>query len=442
MHVFKNIFIFIFPLHSTTNQSFLQNKSPFSEFMFTSLSSHTFFSFNTLSEINERATATNTQQQTSSTTLTQQRTPIILTTNEQRATEKATAYQNENKRKADIFKFPPVKVIDQSKMDFLNSTHFLNRDEMNHQNDKLNSDVHRDNDEIMTLSSQALSSRSDVFVRRNSVFVQGKQMFFPRRQSDDQSIRPNRAIFAQNNMNILGSRSPKTLQYLLPHLTKNEIGSLKHLATNPPFDSQYLEGSDQFESSEHLEINPSSDASKFLAPSVPFESANYLSANQPPESTKYLSPSTPFEPSKFLGANPPFKHSAANQAFDPKYPNPSYKPEEGINDFPSTEANALTTRQRQGESQKCNQGGTCEFFLYCWMSGGLLDGGCGGLLKGCCHRLAKAGALGVQDSNDVNYANGLNADDKLKPLEFGPVINDNRKSINENDLTVMFGGRI
>lgn len=350
-------------------------------------------------------------------------------------------YQNEDKLKTDKLKFQPVKVIDQSKRTFLNNSHILNGHEMFLENEKLNSNDYKDKDEIMTLSSQVLSSRSDVFERRNSVFVQSKQMFFPRRQTDDQSIRANRAIFAQNNIiNIQGSRSPKTLQYLLPHLTKNELGSLKYLATNPPFDSQFLEGSDPFESSEHLEVNPSSDAAKFLAPSVPFESANYLSANQPPESTKYLSPSTPFEPPKHLGANPPFEHPAVSQVFDPKYPN-LYKPEEGMNDFPSTEANALTTRQRQGESQKCNQGGTCEFFLYCWMSGGLLDGSCGGLLKGCCHRLAKAGALGVQDSNDVNYLNGLDADDKLKPLEFGPVINDNRKSINENDLTVMFGGR-
>lgn len=366
-----------------------------------------------------------------------------MTSLEQRASKKATEYQNENKRKTDKLKFQSVKVIDdQSKRTFLNNNSRIGH-EMFLENEKFDTGIYKDKDEIMALSSQVLSSRSDVFERRNSVFVQGKQMFFPRRQSDDQNIRSNRAIFAQNNnMNIHGSRSPKTLQYLLPHLTKNELGSLKYLGTNPPFDSQYLEGSDPFESGEHTEMNPSSDAAKFLAPNVPFESANYLLANQPPESTKYLSPSTPFEPPKYLGANPPFEHPAAKQVFDPKYPNPSYKPEEAMNDFPSTEANALTTRQRQGESQKCNQGGTCEFFLYCWMSGGLLEGSCGGLLKGCCHRLAKTGALGVQDSNDINYLNGLDADDKLKPLEFGPVINDNRKSKPENELTVMFGGRI
>lgn len=31
-------------------------------------------------------------------------------------------------------------------------------------------------------------------------------------------------------------------------------------------------------------------------------------------------------------------------------------------------------------------GGTCEFFLSCWLGGGLLEGACSGLLRGCCRR--------------------------------------------------------
>lgn len=84
-----------------------------------------------------------------------------------------------------------------------------------------------------------------------------------------------------------------------------------------------------------------------------------------------------------------------------------------------TEKAQELTLDRQ-DDKKCFQGGTCEFFMYCWMVGGLLDGSCGGLLKGCCHRNSKAGILGVQDSNSLDY--GLN-----EGLSFGPVINDESK---------------
>jgi len=43
----------------------------------------------------------------------------------------------------------------------------------------------------------------------------------------------------------------------------------------------------------------------------------------------------------------------------------------------------------------CVQGATCEFFLTCWISGGLIDNQCDGLLKVCCYRgVAKQGTLG------------------------------------------------
>ncbi|XP_038217642.1 coagulation factor VII isoform X2 [Zerene cesonia] len=64
----------------------------------------------------------------------------------------------------------------------------------------------------------------------------------------------------------------------------------------------------------------------------------------------------------------------------------------------------------------CPQGGTCEFFLSCWMKGGLLEGSCGGLLKSCCHRVAKSGILGVQDSNSI--------ESPFEGFSYGPVIND------------------
>ncbi|CAG4958012.1 unnamed protein product [Parnassius apollo] len=85
------------------------------------------------------------------------------------------------------------------------------------------------------------------------------------------------------------------------------------------------------------------------------------------------------------------------------------------------------TLERQ-DDKKCFQGGTCEFFMYCWMVGGLLDGSCGGLLKGCCHRNSKAGILGVQDSNSIDYASN-------EGLSYGPVINDESCGIAVNKQT-------
>lgn len=82
-----------------------------------------------------------------------------------------------------------------------------------------------------------------------------------------------------------------------------------------------------------------------------------------------------------------------------------------------TTENSVDSNDRQ-DGKKCPQGGTCEFFFYCWMVGGLLDGSCGSLLKGCCHRVAKAGILGVQDSNSLDGSEGLS---------YGPVVNDESK---------------
>lgn len=76
--------------------------------------------------------------------------------------------------------------------------------------------------------------------------------------------------------------------------------------------------------------------------------------------------------------------------------------------------------ENKKDDEDCSQGGTCEFFFYCWMVGGLLEGSCGGLLKSCCHRVAKAGLLGVQDSNSIEYTPN-------EGVSYGPVINDESK---------------
>lgn len=83
-----------------------------------------------------------------------------------------------------------------------------------------------------------------------------------------------------------------------------------------------------------------------------------------------------------------------------------------------TTEKTIESNDRQ-DGKRCPQGGTCEFFFYCWMVGGLLDGSCGSLLKGCCHRIAKAGILGVQDSNSLDASS--------EGLSYGPVVNDESK---------------
>lgn len=65
---------------------------------------------------------------------------------------------------------------------------------------------------------------------------------------------------------------------------------------------------------------------------------------------------------------------------------------------------------------KCqHEGGSCEFFLVCWMSNGLLHGLCGGLLRGCCHRTAKSANTGANDIIDLT---------DLPNKDYGPVTND------------------
>ncbi|XP_015116647.1 serine proteinase stubble [Diachasma alloeum] len=50
----------------------------------------------------------------------------------------------------------------------------------------------------------------------------------------------------------------------------------------------------------------------------------------------------------------------------------------------------------QGDDTLCADGRSCEFFLKCWMTSGLLDGSCGGIMYACCHR------KDPKTSNDLN----------------------------------------
>ncbi|KYN32968.1 Serine proteinase stubble [Trachymyrmex septentrionalis] len=60
----------------------------------------------------------------------------------------------------------------------------------------------------------------------------------------------------------------------------------------------------------------------------------------------------------------------------------------------------LETEMRQhkrplwkGDDTLCADGRSCEFFLMCWMTAGLLDGSCGGIMYACCQRKDPTKAL-------------------------------------------------
>lgn len=62
-------------------------------------------------------------------------------------------------------------------------------------------------------------------------------------------------------------------------------------------------------------------------------------------------------------------------------------------------------------------GGQCEFFLTCWLGGGLLDGACSGLLRGCCRRGPTASdklAIGTQPAPYEHQPKAITIIDKDK----------------------------
>lgn len=64
-----------------------------------------------------------------------------------------------------------------------------------------------------------------------------------------------------------------------------------------------------------------------------------------------------------------------------------------------------------------HEGGSCELFFVCWMSGGLLQGSCDGLMQGCCHRTAKATNRGAEAGKTFDLTD-------LPTTDYGPVVND------------------
>ena len=58
---------------------------------------------------------------------------------------------------------------------------------------------------------------------------------------------------------------------------------------------------------------------------------------------------------------------------------------------PQVGPNELKKRQFVGDQHQCGSG-SCEFFLFCWLSGGVVEGGCGGFVFSCCKRPTAAAA--------------------------------------------------
>ncbi|XP_021962859.1 prostasin isoform X2 [Folsomia candida] len=94
-----------------------------------------------------------------------------------------------------------------------------------------------------------------------------------------------------------------------------------------------------------------------------------------------------------------------------------------------------TRRLLWGDSGKCSSG-SCEFFLFCWLSGGLVEKGCGGFLFACCrHNVAS------QVKSGIGYSPTEPPD---VPEYYGPVMNDPRCGLAADNLGAqerIVGGR-
>ncbi|XP_023337896.1 serine proteinase stubble isoform X2 [Eurytemora carolleeae] len=71
-----------------------------------------------------------------------------------------------------------------------------------------------------------------------------------------------------------------------------------------------------------------------------------------------------------------------------------------------------------GDPSQCTTG-SCEFFLFCWLSGGVVEGGCGGFLMSCCNRPNQFGHKVIVEQD--NFAH--------PEVNWGEVRNDPRCGI-------------
>ncbi|KAK7062986.1 hypothetical protein SK128_026694 [Halocaridina rubra] len=106
----------------------------------------------------------------------------------------------------------------------------------------------------------------------------------------------------------------------------------------------------------------------------------------------------------------PNRHSDRPYALPLQRRNSRTKPHRRNADF-----SRATRRLIFGDPSLCYTG-SCEFFLLCWLKGGLIDGGCGGFLFACCNTASQRGQRG----HDTSYRDGAD----LIPIDYGPILND------------------
>ncbi|XP_069703519.1 brain-specific serine protease 4 isoform X1 [Periplaneta americana] len=81
-----------------------------------------------------------------------------------------------------------------------------------------------------------------------------------------------------------------------------------------------------------------------------------------------------------------------------------------------------------GDQSLCATG-SCEFFLFCWMSAGLLEGSCGGFLYACCQRRS-AKDTAKKGEHDASVL-----------VDYGPVTNDPRCGVSIGKLGPSLGAQ-
>ncbi|XP_061940666.1 transmembrane protease serine 11D-like isoform X1 [Apis cerana] len=98
-----------------------------------------------------------------------------------------------------------------------------------------------------------------------------------------------------------------------------------------------------------------------------------------------------------------------------------------LDDYPRLESEPRQQKRPlwKGDDTLCGDGRSCEFFLMCWMSAGLLDGSCGGIMFACCQRREPKGS-----SSDYNLIEAPR--DQSQPLSldtYTETVNDDRCGI-------------
>ncbi|XP_066597303.1 proclotting enzyme-like [Prorops nasuta] len=103
-----------------------------------------------------------------------------------------------------------------------------------------------------------------------------------------------------------------------------------------------------------------------------------------------------------------------------------------LDDYPRLETEARQEKRPlwKGDDTLCADGRSCEFFLMCWMSAGLLDGSCGGIMFACCQR------KDPKTSPDYNLVEApRDQSESIPPDSYTDASNDDRCGISVSKQT-------